>query len=105
MTKKLPPIKPGEILLHEFMQPMGISVDKLAHDINLEVNQVSDLLKAKLDINEDIATKLAQYFNSSVEMWLNLQAHYDLRMLIAKWPSLEECLKKIPVIRKEGNKE
>jgi addiction module HigA family antidote len=95
MTEKirLLPITPGDLLLHEFMQPMGISIDKLAHDIDLDVSQVSDILKAKQDITEDIATRLGQYFNSSKEMWTNLQAHYELKLLLNKWPQLEDYIK------------
>jgi antitoxin HigA-1 len=79
MTKKLKPIFPGEILLEEFMKPLGISQNKLARDIDVPVGRVSDIVRGKRAITTDTALRLGIYFKTSPEFWLNLQNRYDLK--------------------------
>jgi antitoxin HigA-1 len=79
MTKKLSAITPGEILLEEFLQPMEISQNKLAKDINVPPNRISQIIHGKRDITADTALRLGRYFNIEPEFWVNLQTRYNLK--------------------------
>lgn len=79
MTKKLTPITPGEILLEEFMRPLGISQNRLARDLGVNVARISDIVHDRRGISADTALRLATYFSTSAEFWLNLQSRYDLK--------------------------
>jgi len=78
--KLLDPIHPGEILSEEFLKPMGISVSKLARDIGVSPGRISGIVNGKRAITADSALRLAKYFGVSSELWLGLQADYDLRV-------------------------
>jgi antitoxin HigA-1 len=78
--KKLDPIPPGELLLEEFLVPMGISQTRLASDIDVPVSRIADIIHGKRAITADTALRLATYFGTSPQMWLNLQASYELRI-------------------------
>jgi antitoxin HigA-1 len=78
--KVLDSIHPGEILSEEFMKPMGISINKLARDIRVAPGRISAIVKGKRPITADTALRLAKYFRVSSEVWLGLQADYDLRI-------------------------
>jgi antitoxin HigA-1 len=80
MSKPLSPITPGEILLEEFLRPFGISQNKLARDLDVPVARVNDIIHAKRGISADTALRLAAYFDTSPEFWLNLQTRYDLKI-------------------------
>ena len=80
MARKLKPISPGEVLLEEFLKPLGISQSALARDLNVPVGRVSDIVQAKRAITPDTALRLAVYFNMTPEFWINLQSHYDLKL-------------------------
>jgi addiction module HigA family antidote len=80
MKKKLPPITPGELLLEEFMIPLGISQNKLARDIGVPPGRINQIIKGKRAISVDTALRLARYFGMSAQSWLHLQAHYDLQV-------------------------
>jgi antitoxin HigA-1 len=79
MAKKLAPIPPGEILFEEFMNQLGMSRNRLARDIDIPVSRVSDIVRGKRSITADSALRLAEYFGTSPELWLNLQADFDRR--------------------------
>jgi addiction module HigA family antidote len=79
MKSQLDPITPGEILLKEFMEPFGISQNKLARDVDVPVTRISDIVHAKRAITADSAIRLALYFGNSPEFWMNLQSRYDLK--------------------------
>lgn len=79
-TKKMPPIHPGEILLEEFLEPMGISQYKLAKDISVPPRRINEIVQSKRSISADTALRLSRYFGLSERFWLNLQARYDLEM-------------------------
>jgi addiction module HigA family antidote len=79
MAKKLAPIPPGEVLFEEFMKPLGMSRNRLAGDIDIPVSRVSDIVRGKRSITADSALRLAEYFGTSPELWLNLQAGFDRR--------------------------
>jgi addiction module HigA family antidote len=82
MSKVLPPVHPGEVLLEEFMKPLGISINALARDLHVPVSRVSKIVNEERDITPDTAMRAARYFGTTAEFWLNLQSRYDL--LIAK---------------------
>ena len=78
--KLLKPIHPGEILLEEFMRPMDISINRLARDIAVPPGRVSAIVNGKRAITADTALRLGKYFGISPEVWMGLQADYDLRV-------------------------
>ena len=80
MQKKLDPILPGEILWKEFMEPLGMSQNKLARDIDVPVTRISDIIHGRRGISTDSALRLAVYFGTTPEFWLNLQTRYDLKV-------------------------
>jgi addiction module HigA family antidote len=78
--EKLAPIHPGEILLEEFLKPMGISQYRLAKDIGVPARRVNEIVHGKRAITPDTALRLSRYFSLSERFWINLQAHYDLEV-------------------------
>jgi addiction module HigA family antidote len=78
---KLSPIPPGEILLEEFLKPLGISQNQLARDIDIPVSRVSEIVHGTRAITADTAVRLAQYLGTSAELWLGLQTDYDLQVI------------------------
>jgi addiction module HigA family antidote len=76
----LEPIHPGEILLEEFMKPMGISINRLARDIAVPPGRVSAIVNGKRTITADTAIRLGRYFGTSPDVWMGLQADYELRV-------------------------
>src|SRR5512145_1794558 len=78
MAKKLSPIHPGEILLEEFLKPLGISQYRLAKDISVPPRRINEIVQGKRAISADTALRLSRYFNLSERFWLNLQARFDL---------------------------
>ena len=79
-TKKLPPIHPGEILLEEFLKPLGISQYRLTKDINVPARRINEIIHGKRAITPDTALRLSRYFSLSERFWVNLQARYDLEV-------------------------
>ncbi len=79
-SKKIAPIHPGEILLEEFLQPMGISQNRLALDIRVPARRINEIVHGKRRITADTALRLAKYFDMSPQFWLGLQMDYDLDM-------------------------
>src|SRR5208283_1646712 len=78
--KLLEPIHPGEILLEEFMKPMEISINRLSRDISVPPGRISAIVNGKRAITADTALRLSRYFGTSAEVWMGLQADYELRM-------------------------
>ncbi|MHB8744390.1 MAG: HigA family addiction module antitoxin [Sulfuricaulis sp.] len=78
--KRLEPIHPGEILLEDFMKPMGVSINRLARDIVVPPGRISAIVNGKRSITADTALRLSKYFGVSPEVWMGLQADYDLRI-------------------------
>ncbi len=79
-NKKLPPIHPGEILLDEFLKPMGISQYRLAKDISVPPRRINEIVHGKRSITADTALRLGRFFGMSPQFWLNLQTRYDLEV-------------------------
>ena len=93
MSKKdsLDPITPGEILRADFMEPMGISTNKLSRDIAVPPNRISEIVNGKRGISADTALRLERYFGVQAQFWLNLQSEYDLRVMKRKiGPDIEQ---------------
>ena len=76
--KKLPNIHPGEILLEEFLIPMGISQYRLSKDLKIPQTRISQIVKGNRRITADTALRLSKYFGTSAKFWLGLQDDYDL---------------------------
>ena len=77
-TKKLPPIHPGEILNEEFLEPMGISQYRLAKSLSVSPRRINEIVHGKRAITADTAIRLARYFGTSPQLWMNLQGRYGL---------------------------
>ncbi len=77
-TEKIKPIHPGEILLEEFLKPMGLSQNQLANDIGVSPRRINEIVQEKRRITADTALRLAHYFKMSPQFWLGLQMDYDL---------------------------
>ena len=96
MNELLDPIKPGEILRDDFMEPLNISIRQLARDISVTFNKVSEIVNGKRAITVEIALRLQRYFGIEAKFWLNLQSEYDLRMIKRTiWTDIEQKI--IPV--------
>ena len=80
MAKKLAPVHPGEILLEEFLRPMGISQYRLAKDISVPPRRINEIVHGKRGISANTALRFARFFGTTPEFWLNLQSHYDLEV-------------------------
>jgi len=78
--QKLPPIHPGEILLEEFLKPMGISQYRLAKDISVPARRINEIVHGTRAISPDTALRLSRYFGLSERFWINLQARYNLEV-------------------------
>src|SRR5216684_2490594 len=80
MAKKLAPVHPGEILREEYMRPLGLSMNRLALDLRVPVTRISEIVRGRRGITSDTALRLARYFNTTPQFWMNLQIHYDLEV-------------------------
>ncbi len=89
---RIPLIPPGEILQEEFLKPLGLSQNRLGMDLRIPAQRIGQIIKGKRAITLDTALRLATYFDTSPEFWLNLQMHYDLRK--AEQDQLVETIRK-----------
>jgi addiction module HigA family antidote len=80
MKKKLAPIHPGEILLEEFLKPMGISQYRLARDTGVPPRRINEIVHGKRSVTADTALRLSRYFGLSERYWINLQSWFDLEI-------------------------
>jgi addiction module HigA family antidote len=78
MEERLPPVHPGEVLWEDFMQPLGLSQYRVAKDIGVPALRISQIVRGKRAVTADTAMRLARYFGTSPDVWLRLQARYDL---------------------------
>jgi addiction module HigA family antidote len=93
MSKRdIPPIHPGEILLEEFLKPLGLSQARLARDLRVPLSRVRGIIQGRQPITGDTALRLARYFRVDARTWMNLQTHYDLEVAEE---ALEGTLKRI----------
>ncbi len=95
MADKLNPITPGEILLEEFLIPNNLSQEQLSRDIDVPKSRISAIVHGRRAISADTALRLAAYFGTSAEFWLNLQDGYNLDVLRqTTWPIIEPRIRK-----------
>ena len=78
MAKKLDPIHPGEVLPADFLEPLDVSQYRLAHSISVPPRRINEIVHGKRGVTADTALRLARFFGTSAQFWLNLQARYDL---------------------------
>ena len=78
MTRKLAPVHPGEILLEEFLRPLGLSQYRLAKGLSVPPRRINEIVLGKRSVSADTALRLARFFGTSDRFWLNLQTTYDL---------------------------
>ena len=79
-TDRIEPIHPGEILMEDFIEGFGITQNKLAVAIGVPPRRINEIVHGKRGISADTAVRLARYFGTSAEFWMNLQSHYELRL-------------------------
>jgi addiction module HigA family antidote len=101
--RRLPPIHPGEILREEFMVPLNLSINRLSRDLRVPVNRVSEIVNGKRGITAGSALRLARYFNTTPQFWLNLQTAYELEVsgraeAVAIRREVRPLLRQIPVL-------
>jgi addiction module HigA family antidote len=83
MTKRdFPPIHPGEILVTEFLTPLGISQYRLAKDIGVTARRINEIVHGRRAISADTALRLGRFFKMEAQFWLNLQSHYDMEVAL-----------------------
>ena len=78
MAKRLDPIHPGEVLLADFLEALDVSQYRLAHSISVPPRRINEIVHGKRGVTADTALRLARFFGTSAQFWLNLQARYDL---------------------------
>jgi len=78
--RRLPPVHPGEILKEDLLKPFGISINRLGRDLRVPVTRMSEIVNGRRGITAGTALRLARYFGTTPEFWMNLQTAYDLDM-------------------------
>jgi len=78
IEKKLPPVHPGEVLLEEFLKPLGLSQNRLGLSIGVHPRRINEIVLQKRRVTAETALRLARYFGTSPQFWLGLQSDYDL---------------------------
>lgn len=81
-------IHPGEILREEFMKPLGLSSYRLAKELHLAIPRVNEIVREQRSITADTAIRLARYFGTSAQVWMNLQTEFDIRKAEKKSPEV-----------------
>ncbi len=77
---KLAPIHPGEVLAEDFIAPLGLSANKLALDLHVPANRLTEIIRGRRALTAETALRLARYFKTSPAFWMNLQAQFDLEL-------------------------
>lgn len=99
---QIPPVHPGEVLLEDFLKPLGISQYRLAKEMSVYPRKVNEIVQGKRSITADTALRLSRYFGTTAELWMNLQALYDLEK---RRDEIEDQLEKevTPLVRDNLN--
>lgn len=79
-TRKMPPVHPGEILLEEFLEPLGVTQYRLSKDTGVPQTRIGEIVRGERAITADTALRLGRFFGTSPEFWMNLQSHYELEL-------------------------
>ncbi len=93
MAKRIDPIHPGEVLKEDFMESLGVTAYRLANDVGVTAIRIGEIVRGKRAITADTALRLAAYFGTDAQSWMNLQTHYDLE--IAR-DNLADVVRRIP---------
>lgn len=101
MDSTLSPIHPGEVLLEDFMKPLGLTQYRLAHDIGVTPIRISQIVNGQRAISVDTAMRLARYFSTSAEVWLRLQVRYDLE--VAQGQLSDRINREVKVLHQPAN--
>ena len=96
----LEPVHPGEVLLEDFMKPLGLSQYRVAQDIRVPPLRISEIVRGKRAVTADTAMRLARYFGTSSAVWMRLQAQYELEVAERKYG--KEILAKVPDLATNG---
>lgn len=102
MDKKLSPIHPGEVLLEDFMKPLGLTQYRLAHDIGVTPIRISQIVHGQRAISVDTAMRLARYFGTSAAVWLRMQVRYDLE--VAHGPLSDRINREVKVLQQPADR-
>ncbi len=98
--RKMPPVHPGEILLEEFLKPLGLSQYRLAKDVSVSPRRINEIVRGSRAMTADTALRLARFFGTSERFWLNLQTRYDLEVEKARLG--DRLNREIRVLAKSG---
>lgn len=93
MTKHMDPIHPGEVLLTDFLEPMGLTQNRLAISIAVPPRRINEIVHGKRRISADTALRLARFFGTSDRFWINLQSRYDLEVERDQLGSILDAIK------------
>ena len=99
-TRSIPPIHPGEVLLEEFLKPLGVSQYRLAKEISVDPRRINEIVLGRRAITADTALRLSRYFGTSERFWMNLQARYDLE--VQREQMGDRLLKEVRVLARAG---
>jgi antitoxin HigA-1 len=100
MNQLLDLVTPGEVLEEEFMKPLHISQNQLARDIDVPPSRVHAIVHGRRSITADMALRLGKYFQTSAQLWINLQSHYDLELAERNsWPYIKDRIRTMQVPR------
>jgi antitoxin HigA-1 len=80
-NKIMPPLHPGETLREDFLEPLGLTANRLAIELRVPISRVNDIVRCRRAISADTALRLARYFGTTPQFWMNLQANYDLELV------------------------
>jgi antitoxin HigA-1 len=83
-TRRLRPVHPGDILKHDFLQPLGLSAYRVAKDVGVSLPTVNDIVRRRRAVTAEMALRFARYFGTSAQLWQNLQSQYDLEVAQAR---------------------
>jgi addiction module HigA family antidote len=92
-SKTLPLVHPGEILLEEFLKPLGITRYRLAKSIQVPQRRIDEICSGRRSITADTALRLARFFGTDAQSWINLQTHYDLEKTASEVSGILEKIK------------
>jgi len=98
--RKATPVHPGEILVREFLEPLELTQYRVAVDISVPPRRINEIVLGKRGITADTALRLARYFKTTEQFWLNLQTHYDLE--VARDRLGDRLREEVQVLRRTG---
>ena len=99
-NKRRPPIHPGEVLLEEFLRPIGLTQYRLAKDISVPPRRINEIVHGARAVSADTALRLSRYFGTSEQFWMNLQMRYDLE--VARQRLKGRLQREVTVLKKAG---